>query len=142
MTPMRKVEENLSINNNTPNIWLLPYSLHTYSINRFIEFVSKSFRAAATQSQSSLSYFLSFFLSIYRIIDRRASRVYFPMSLEYKSVGNFARFSISLGWSIKRARKVKKKGQHHCPPRCDPLRGQSALRLSLMKGGHAQAAEG
>ncbi len=25
MTPMRKVE-NLSINNNTPNIWLLPYT--------------------------------------------------------------------------------------------------------------------
>lgn len=26
------------------------------------------------------------------------------------------------------------KGQHHCPPRCDPLRGQSAFGLSLMKG--------
>lgn len=65
MTPMRKVEENLSINNNTPNIWLLPYSLHTYSINRFIEFVSKSFRAAATQSQSSLSLISCLSFSLY-----------------------------------------------------------------------------
>ena len=61
MTPTRRVDGRILVNNNTPNIWLCP--VHTYSLNRFMNLFLKA-SAPPPHNHNPLS-FLSFSLFLY-----------------------------------------------------------------------------